>query len=217
MKGPYEFDLSESCPTCTLPKDGFFCQFSAPELREFDAAKFISGYPAGAVLFVEEQKCRGIFVLCKGEAKLTCGSSDGRTLILRIAKAGEALGLESALSGGVYEATAETLGPCQVAFVPLRDFERFLREHPLAVARAAGHLGRQYRGACRQLRVLGLGASTLERLARLLLAWSAEIGEAEDGEPFTLALNHEEIAEYVGTTRESVTRALTVLRERGLI
>jgi len=213
----FRFHLSESCPSCTLRRCGFFCRFSEPDLKAFDAVKFVSGYPSGTMLFAEGQKCRGIFVLCQGEVKLTCGSDDGRSTGLRIAGPGEVLGLDSALSDRNYEATAETLGPCQVAFVRQRDFERFLEQHPAVLSRVAEHLGLQYREACRQVRVLGLGSSSMERVARFLLGWSWGRGAREDGQSFILALSQEQISEFVGTTRESVTRTLAELRERGLI
>ena len=61
------------------------------------------------MLFVEGQAPRGIFVLCKGRVKLSICASDGKTLILKIAEAGEVLGLSAAVSGAPYELTAETV------------------------------------------------------------------------------------------------------------
>jgi CRP/FNR family transcriptional regulator, cyclic AMP receptor protein len=217
MRSPYGYKVSESCPCCKFRRDRFFCQLLPAELRDFDAVKFVSAHPAGAILFAEQQKCRGIFLLCEGKVKLSCGSSDGRTLVLRIAGAGEVLGLQPALSGDAYEATAEALEPCQVAFAPILDFQRYLREHPAVLSRVSRHLGKEYKAACEQLRMLGLGATTLKRVARFLLAWSADQGSSRDGIPFALPLTQEEIAESVGTTRESVARALTALGKRGLI
>ena len=84
------------------------------------------------LLFLEKQDSRGVFILCAGEVKLSISSSAGKTLILRIAKAGEILGLMAALSNSPYEVTAETLRPCQVAFVRRDEFVRFLAKHPEA-------------------------------------------------------------------------------------
>ena len=87
-------------------------------------------YPAGAVLFLEKQDPRGVFVLCAGQVKLSISSSAGKTLILRIAKAGEILGLMAAMSGSPFEVTAETLHPCQVAFIRRDDFLQVRRKAP---------------------------------------------------------------------------------------
>ena len=217
MPGSYSFELSESCRSCNFRRNGFFCQLSPDELKDFDAIKHVSAYPADAILFMEQQKSQGIYLLCLGQVKLSFTSSGGKTLVLRIAKPGEILGLLSALSGSPYEVTAETLRPCQTAFISSNDFRKFLRKHPAVFQRVASHLGWEYKVACEQLYAVGLGASMCERVAKFLLNWSAEGGAPGNGTRFTLPLTHEEIAEHIGTTRESVTRTLSEFRCRGLI
>ena len=88
MRGPYGFDASENCQSCKLRGTGFFCQLTAAALKDFNAIKSAATYPAGALLFLEKQESRGVFVLCAGEVKLSISSSAGKTLILRVAKAG---------------------------------------------------------------------------------------------------------------------------------
>jgi CRP/FNR family transcriptional regulator, cyclic AMP receptor protein len=217
MRTPYGFELTDSCLTCQFRRSGFFCHLSPSELKDFDALKFVSAYPVGAILFVEQQKSRGLYVVCEGQVKLSFSSSEGKALLLRIAKPGEVLGLLSALTGEPYEATAEVLRPCQIALVPSRDFQKFLRKHPAVLQSVASHLGSQYRAACEQLCAVGLGATIFEKVVQFLLSWSADRGGSQDGIQFTLPLSHAEIGEYIGTTRESVTRTLSTLRSRGLI
>ncbi len=147
MKGPYGFELNESCQTYKLHGNGFFSQLSQAALKDLDAVKFISAYPQDAVLFMEKQTPRGIYVLCEGEVKLSVSSSEGKKLILRIAKAGEVLGLMSAFSNTPMEVTAETMHPCQVAFVRRDDFLRFLIQHPEAYPVVARQLGSHYQTA----------------------------------------------------------------------
>ena len=62
-------------------------------------------YPKGAVLFVEGQVPRGIFVLCKVGVKLSVSATNGKTIIVKIAEAGEVLGLAAAVSGKPFEMT----------------------------------------------------------------------------------------------------------------
>ena len=61
-------------------------------------------------------------MLCKGRVKLSICSTDGKTLILKIAEPGEVLGLSASVSGKPYELTAETVDPCQINFVKREDF-----------------------------------------------------------------------------------------------
>lgn len=217
MKGPYGFELSENCQSCKLRGEGFFCQLSAAALKDLDAIKFTSAYPAGAVLFIEKQTARGVYVLCEGEVKLSISSSEGKRLILRMTKPGEVLGLVSALSGAPHEVTAETLRPCQVAFIPRDAFLRFISKHAEAYPLVAGQLGSQYQVACERLRNLGLSASAPEKLAKLLLDFSVRGQQTKEGTRVKLPLTHEEIAEFIGTTRETVTRTLSEFKSHHLV
>jgi CRP/FNR family transcriptional regulator, cyclic AMP receptor protein len=217
MHGPYGFELNQSCRTCTLKTNGFFCQLPPSALKDLDAVKFTSAYPQDAVLFLEKQAPRGIYVLCEGQVKLSISSSEGKRLILRIAKPGEVLGLMAAMSGNAHEVTAETLRPCKVTFIPRDSFLRFLAQHPEAYPAIAVQLGSHYQIACEQIRTLGLSASVTEKLAKLLLEWSAGAAQTNAGTRTRLPLTHEEIAEFIGTTRESVTRTLSELKNRHLV
>ena len=217
MRGPYGFDMSDSCQNGKLKKAEFFCGLSLKALTEFDSIKSSSVYPEGAVLFLEKQDARGVFVLCEGEVKLTISSSEGKTLILRIAKPGEVLGLMATFSGEPYELTAETLRPCQVAFVRTDEFLRFIAQHPEASLSIVKLLTAHYHAACEQLKTVGLSASAPEKLARLLLGWSVGGEETKLGTRITLPLTHQEIAEFIGSSRETVTRTLSDFRSRHLV
>ena len=217
MRGPYGFEISESCQTCKLSAKGFYCKLPPAALKEFDAVQSTSAYPKGALLFMEKQEARGIFLLCEGQVKLSVSSSEGRTLILRIAQAGEVLGLMPVLAGVRYEATAETCRPCQVAFVSAEDFRRFVASHPQAYPGIVKQLGASYEGACEQLRSVVLSASANERLGRLLLEWSAGSNGTKLGSKITLPLTQSEIGEMLGVSRETVTRSLSQFKNRHLV
>jgi len=217
MKGPYGLELNDSCKTCKVRAAGFFCQLPPAALKDFDAIKSTATYPKGALLFMEKQDARGVFVLCEGDVKLSISSSEGKTLIMRVAKAGEILGLMAGMSGSPYEVTAETLRPCQIAFVRREDFQRFVAKHPEAAQGVARQMTLQYQAACEQLRTVGLSASAQEKLARLLLSWSAGMQQTKEGTRIKMPLTHEEIAEFIGTSRETVTRTLSDFKERHLV
>jgi CRP/FNR family cyclic AMP-dependent transcriptional regulator len=210
---PYGFELVENCLICKLRNDSFFCSLPKTALEAFDKMKYTASYPAGAVLFVEGQAPRGIYMLCKGRVKLSTTSAEGKTLILKIAQPGEVLGMHATVSGTPYEITAETGQPCQLNFVKRDDFLNFLQKHGDACLKAAQHLSKDCQSAYQQIRSLGLSHSAPERLARLLLEWTS--ASPEQVEPrVKLALTHEEIAQIIGTSRETVTRVLADFRKR---
>ena len=217
MRGPYGFEPNENCQLCKLRASGFFCQLSPAATKDFNAVKSSATYPAGSLLFLQKQDPRGVFVLCAGQVKLSISSSGGKTLILSIAKPGEILGLMATMSGSPYEVTAETMHPCQVAFIRRDDFLRFVTKHPEVYQGVVKQLSTLYNGACEQLRTVGLSTSAPEKLARLLLDWSPEAKETKQGTPVKLPLTHEEIAEFIGTTRETVTRTLSEFKTRQFV
>jgi CRP/FNR family transcriptional regulator, cyclic AMP receptor protein len=216
MDAPYGLPIIENCLICKLRTNGFFCDLPKPTLQEFEKIKYASAYPPGAVLFVEGQGPRGVYLICSGRVKLTTTSRDGKTLILRIANAGELLGLHATVSGKAYELTAETLQPCQLDFIKRDDFLKFLQNHGDACLNAAQHLSHNVQNAYEMIRSLGLSHSVSERMARLLLEWSDDGEQTKDGLRIKIALTHEEIAQLIGTSRETVTRVLSEFRQKKL-
>jgi CRP/FNR family transcriptional regulator len=217
MRGPYGFQIIDNCQTCAAKKSAFFCQMSPKATKEFNSIKSSSAYPGGATLFLEKQDSRGVFVLCEGEVKLKISSSEGKTLILRIAKAGEVLGLMAAMSGKPYEVTAETLHPCQIAYIRRDDFLRFVAEHHEVSQAIVKQLSSNYNAACEQLRTVGLSVTAQGRLAKLLLDMSAGAEQTKLGTKIQMPLTHEEIAEFIGSSRETVTRAFSEFKSLNLV
>ena len=211
-------EATEDCKGCKLHREGFFCDFSPQALETFENIKMTTLYPKGAVLFLEGQTPRGVYMLCKGRMKLSVSSADGKMLILRVAEPGEILGLSATVSNMVYKATAETLEPCQVNFIKKEDFLKFLRDHGEACFSVARHLSRNYHTAYVQIRSLGLSSSALEKLTRLLLDWCDASGtRTEQGIRLKLGLTHEEVAKMIGTSRETVSRLFSELKSRQAI
>ena len=218
MLSPYGLGIMESCLTCRMRVERLFCDLPDSALQAFENIKYATAYPKRATLFLEGQPPRGIFVVCKGRVKLSVSSTDGNDLILQIAGLGEVLGLSAAVSGKPYELTAETLDPCHVSFVKREDFLHFLKDQPEACFKVAEQLSEKYNHTCREMRSRGLAHSAGEKLARLLLEWGSKNGEASKQEPqVKLSLTHEEIAQRIGTSRETVTRLFAKLRERQIV
>lgn len=215
MHSPYGLDLIESCLTCGLRDNSIFCGLPDSVLQAFEKIKYTTGYPSDAVLFVEGQSPRGVFVLCQGRVKLSFSSTEGKTLIFKVAEPVEILGLGASLSGRPYDLTAETNGPCQITFVKREDFLRFLKGHNEACFRVAEQLSHKYSTACHEMRWLGLSHSAAEKVAKLLLEWSSRNGEHHG--QFNLPLTHEEMAQMIGTSRETVSRVLADFKHHQIV
>jgi len=214
---PYGFPILDDRTSAMLGDSDLACALSPESLRELDRISHANSYPAGALLFVEGQKARGVYILCHGSAKLTTTNREGKTLILKIAHEGDIIGLDSVISDRDYEFTLETLHASQVAFVGREDFLRFLRTHGDACLYAAQHLSRDCHSAYSSIRSIGLCHSVAGKVARVLLEWSAEARTADGTIRIKQTLTHEEMAQLIGSSRETVTRILGDFRKRHLI
>lgn len=195
----------------------FFKKLSPEALRDLESMEFPSLYQPGMVLFSEKATPVGVFIVLSGEVKLSINSSEGKRLILSIAKAGEVLGLSSVLSGLPSEMTAEVLYPSRIAIIERDQFIAFMSRHPEVYQVATQELSLQYKVACEQLRTVALSGSAPEKLARLLLDWSVNGQTTGTGTRFRFSLTHEEIGEFIGASRETVTRTLSTFKSRRLV
>ncbi|MEP6645061.1 MAG: Crp/Fnr family transcriptional regulator [Acidobacteriaceae bacterium] len=217
MNTPYGLEIIDSCLSCKLRKDKWFCRFSPDFMKSFSAAGHLGTYPGKALLFVEGQMPRGAYVLCSGKVKLSTTSRDGKILILKIAEAGEVLGLSAAISGTPFEVTAETAGPCQVNFIEREALMRLMEKNGEMGLHSAQALSKEFQIAYRDMHELVLARSSTGKLARLLLSWTIGRDPALNELRVRSSLTHEEMAQMIGSSRETVTRLLSHLKRKELI
>src|SRR5271157_883797 len=216
MRAPYGLNILDNCLTCPMREEHLFCNLSVHAGQRLNEIKSTAVYPKGAMLFIEGQQPRGVFVLCTGKAKLSTSSAGGKTVITKISEAGDVLGLSATISNRPYEVTAEMIEPGQANFVTRDALLRFMREYGEVALRVAEQLSRNYYAAYEGIRTLGLSSSPSQRFAKLLLGWS---NATDNGDPLRVkvALTHEEIAEIIGTTRETVSRLFSQFKKKQLV
>jgi CRP/FNR family transcriptional regulator, cyclic AMP receptor protein len=214
MKAPYGLDIIEDCCQCPEYGSGRFCAFSQPTLDSLSRASHKSVLPAGAILFVEGQTPRGVFIVCSGKVNLSTTSREGKILILKTAGPGEVLGLSATLSDVTY---AETATPCHLNFIDRKLFLELLESHCEIGLHTAQCLSRDYQSAYRDIHHLVLTRSSAGKLARLLLSQSVRDGEVNEAGSRPTPMTHEEMAMRIGASRETVTRLLSTLRRKRLI
>lgn len=216
MKTPYGMEIIDNCQQCRINRDRRFCGFSSEVMKGFSNLGHHSIFPAGALLFVEGQSPRGVFVICNGKVKLSTTSRDGKVLILRIAEPGEVLALSAVISDTACELTAETAAPCLVNFIESSVLLRFLARHGEAGLHAAQVLSREFQAAYQDIHDLVLARSSAGKLAKLLLSWTPAQSNGHEIR-IRAGLTHEEMAQMIGSSRETVTRLMTDLKKKQLI
>jgi CRP/FNR family transcriptional regulator len=128
------------------------------------------------------------------------------------------LGLSAVISESCYEVTAETILPTQAKYIQRNEFLFFLQRHGEASLQAAESLSEEYETALFDARRLALSGTVAGRLAGLLLDLGRAAATCDKVEMrFTMAYSREELANLVGSSRESVTRALGSFKKENLI
>lgn len=215
---PYNLRVVDSCYDCANREGALVCKLPQSGIRELNAIRQNAFYPRGVVLYAEGETPRGVYILCSGEVRLTAGSNHGSEVILRVAGRGDILGLSNTLSREPHRVRAQTLSACQIGFVPRLQFLQFFRAHPDVALRIAEYLSLELQGAWEQIQLVTLAPSSNAKLIRFLLAWAANHGQSfAEGTSLALYMTHEEIAQSIGVSRETVSRALAELRADNLI
>ena len=216
MRTPYGLDLVESCVTCKLRKDNFFCALSHPLLPVLDSLKLANVFPKATVLFAAGQKPAGIHIVCAGKVKLSSEGANGTSMVVKLAGPGEVLGLHACVGGTPQEFTAETVQPSHIVFVKADDFLRLLAENDEVCWQATQFLSRNCSDAFKILRSMNAAHSASQKLARLLLEVSVIGTGTRAGIRVQLPFTHKEIAEAIGMSRETVWRKLVEFRAMGV-
>ena len=213
---PRRFHAPNDCLNCTLRQKGDFCQLPDHLMTEFNRMGHITLYPSNATLLTEGQIPRGVHIVCSGRTKLSIQARDGKTIILKIAGNRDVLGLSALVSGRPSPMTVTTIGVCQIKFVEEDNFMRLLATDNRAAMSCATMLAHEVTCTFGDVHDLLLARSSTEKLARLLLSWVAREPHNRDlrvESEFT----HEEIAQMIGSSRETVTRLLCDMKRKELI
>jgi len=191
---------------------------SFPELQGLIQSKSTREYLRGSVLFVEGEKARGVYLLREGRAKVFITAAEGKTLVLRVANPGEFLGINATLTGQAHYSTVKTLDRCQIDFIPREQFLKILDGDKRVYLELVKALCQELNYVVEHARLLFLSQSAAEKLARLLLTWCDDVGTSTpQGIRIDVRLTHEEMAQMICASRETVTRLLSDLNQQEIL
>jgi CRP/FNR family cyclic AMP-dependent transcriptional regulator len=210
------FAVPADCVDCRLRTKGDFCHLPQEPLQMLSRAGHVTMYPSAAPLLTEGLTPHGVYIVCSGRVKLSVETRDGKTVILKIADNRYVLGLSAIISGRPSPITATTIELCQIKYVERENFFRLIESDGRILLMCASMLASEVSTTFGDVYELLLARSSTEKLARLLLSWVA--GEPRNRElRVPSEFTHEEMAQMIGSSRETVTRLLTDMRRKELI
>ena len=188
-----------------------FSRVAQPDLEQIASHLIERRYPRNTTIVEEGLPGDYMYILREGRVKVTKLSEDGREKILDFLEAGSFVGDMALLERGPRSASVKTLTPVKVLALSRTDFIGLLRKSPDLALAVIQELSRRIRSVNEQAsslsfqRVKERTMGLLERLAK----------DGEGDRRVTPVLTHQQIADMVGTSRETVTRVVKDLKESG--
>ena len=215
LPGPiHRNGVASRCARCGIRWLGVCAALDDAEQRDLEAIMSHRHLDRGQSLLVDGDRADFAYNVISGGIKLFKSLSDGRTQITGFLLAGDFLGLPVR---GTYVYSAEALADTVLCQFPRDPLQAAFEKHPRLQARLLTAVTDDFSSAQEHMLLLGR-KTAVERLCsflRNLLERAERVGGTVD--PLTIPLLRNEIADYLGLTIETVSRAFTLLRQVGLI
>jgi CRP/FNR family transcriptional regulator len=187
-------------------------------IRPSNVSYLKSFHRRGQVLFTEGEPARGVYILRTGRAAVSISSRDGRNVIVRLTQTGDVLGLNSVLQNSHHDTTVKTLEPCSTEFIARSELMEMIGQSEAGARAILKILSHELTAVMDRARSLLLPQTVNAKLAQLLFQWRKEDGldKANKGR-IDRVFTHEEIAQMICSSRETVTRLLANMSKRNII
>lgn len=188
-----------------------FEDLSPKEMEELDRITTMSTVKKGKVFYRPEETGEVLFILKRGRVQLYRISPEGKKLVIASLGPGTLFGEMALLGQQMHNTFAEAAEDCLICVMSRKDLERLILNKPQIALRVLDITGRRLRDAEERLETMAFKGIPA-RLASLLLRLAEERGTME-----VTGLTHQDLAETVGTYRETATQVLNDLKSQGLI
>ncbi len=190
---------------------------SDADLADLDDRFAMVTFRKGELIYSPYDRGEALFLIESGRVRLFRSASDGRQLTLSIIDEGMAFGQITVLDAPLNDAYAEAMSDCILRVLRVSDLERAIAAHPRVAMNLLRTLSERLRAAEDQIENLAFH-SVPSRLAAKLLDLMDRYGRVTPaGIRIDERFTHMQMAEMIGTSRETLTKVLNELRESGLI
>lgn len=200
-----------------LKRCDLFERLTPNQLQHLESRSRARSFLARSTIYLPADEGNAVFLLTSGRAKMTHLTVDGKESILAFIEPGELFGELAVIEPAPRDEYVVCIEPCTVVMIPVEEMKRLMDEHPEVSLGITKLIGLRRRRIERRLKNL-LFLSNHQRLCHLLLDLAERYGSPNgEGTVLTIKLSHQDLANVIGSTRETVTVLLGQLRARGLI
>ena len=204
------------CSQCEGRHKSIFRDLYAAELKEMECSKRIIHSKKSEIIFEENAPVRGLYCIKSGKVKLTRLGLNGKEVVVKFAEAGNVLGYRAAVEDGRYTNTAEATEASELCFIPKETFSSLVKENP----KVATQIIQLYASELKCLEVKSKNTTQLpvkERMCGSLLNLIEDFGFEKDGCTMNIIISRKDLADYTGTTRETISRIISELKKDNII
>jgi CRP/FNR family transcriptional regulator len=196
-----------------LKQISIFSQLKEDFLMKIDSISIMRNYTKGRIIFMEGEPGEAFYYIKSGLVKISKVSSDGREHILHILNEGHVFAEVTLFNNTSYPATAEVLEEAQIGMIKNSDLQKLIIENPEISLELIKYLNHRLIEAQNKVRNLAL-YDTFGRTAQALVKLSEDHGKKTSaGIELDLGISRQELANIVGTTRETVIRVLAAFKK----
>jgi CRP/FNR family cyclic AMP-dependent transcriptional regulator len=195
-----------------LQKVPLFSELGPAELQRVVEVARERTYPKNSVILFEDDPGDALYVVAKGQVKVVLIGEDGREVILSVLGEGEHFGEMALIDDEPRSAHVIAMEDSTLVVLRREDFQPILAQTPQIGLALLKELSRRLRRVDEKVGSLVL-LDVNGRVAQLLL----ELADEEGGERITRRLTHHTIAQMIGSSRETVSRTMRDLVDKGLI
>ena len=208
--------IQPECQHCQARFKSVFCDLNEADLNELNLSKGCNTFKKGQIIFNEGGFPHGIFCVNSGKIKITQSGDEGKEQIVRFAKDGDILGYRTILSGDKYSSSATAIDDSSICFIPKNTFFNLIGKNANLSMEIMKLLSHDLKMA--EHKITDLAQKPVrERMAEALLFLKETYGYENDNATINVILSREEIANMVGTTRETATRLLSEFKDDSIV
>lgn len=187
---------------------------SLPEDQKTEVAKLVvqHHYPKGTIIYLAGDKVGHFMILEAGQVKISQVAANGKEQLLKVLQPGDFDGEAALFNGDQRNVTATALVDSNVCQIEQGAFQKLLQKSPQLSVSLLATMSQQI-NSLQEEKTLSSTADMAGKLAKYLV----ETGAALDENPFKLPLKKKDIAIYLGTTPETISRTFKQLTSKGLI
>lgn len=200
-----------------IKKIPVFSELTEADLEKISETSIYNNFPRGTVIFMEGDPGEAFYFVKSGKVKIYKTSADGREHIFTIISEGGVFAEVTLFNNMPYPASAEVLEDSEIGMIKNKDLENLIKQNADIAFQIIKVFSKKLFQSQQKVKELALG-DTYGRTAQTILKLAKEHGvKTADGIQLKLDISRQELANMIGTARETVSRALSQFNKEGSI